>query len=265
MSAKPPCNSNAEAILAAHRHTGRVTNGHATNGNAASVDRSQADRADDTDDSSDDLLSLESGLAAANRKIESLSKINMALREEASSLAGALAKARRCAFHDELTGLPNRRLLQDHFHLAAARAARKHNQVALVFLDLNGFKQINDTIGHVAGDSLLREVATRLTSCIRSYDTACRFGGDEFVVLLPHIDTREQAIAAQEKIVARLGRPYFVDGKPFSMTASSGLALYPVDGENCIELLRAADKAMYREKASGATGRLPFGSGPAFR
>lgn len=243
MSTNPPLRGNAEAILAAHRNArlGRnrdAGNGHAPNG-AGAPKPLDADRYDTT-------------LAAAIRKNETLKKLNAALTEEIRLLTDALAKANRCAFHDELTGLPNRRLLLDHFEMATARAARKHNHVALLFIDLDGFKSINDSIGHLAADSLLQQVASRLASCIRSYDTACRYGGDEFVVLLPHIDRREQALAAQDKIAARLAMPYIVGRKPVRMTASSGLALYPSDGKDCTELLKVADGAMYDSKASAA-------------
>jgi diguanylate cyclase (GGDEF)-like protein len=250
MSTNPPLRGNAEAILAAHRNArlGRnknAGNGHAPNGTGTpkSLD---AGRYDTT-------------LAAAIRKSETLKRLNAALTEEIRLLTDALAKANRCAFHDELTGLPNRRLLLDHFEMATARAARKHNHVALLFIDLDGFKNINDSFGHLAADSLLQQVAGRLASCIRSYDTACRYGGDEFVVLLPHIDRREQALAAQDKIAARLAIPYIVGRKPVRMAASSGLALYPSDGKDCTELLKVADRAMYNSKASAAAS--PPGAG----
>jgi len=250
MSTNPPLRRNAEATLAAHRNArpGRnpdAGNGHAANG-AGTPHPADAGRYD-------------TRLAAAIRKNETLRELNAALTDEVRLLTDALAKANRCAFHDELTGLPNRRLLLDHFEMATARAARKHNHVALLFIDLDGFKNINDSIGHLAADSLLQQVAGRLASCIRSYDTACRYGGDEFVVLLPHIDRREQAWAAQNKIAARLAMPYIVGRRPVRMTASSGLALYPSDGKDCTELLKVADRAMYNSKASAAAS--PPGAG----
>jgi len=252
MSTNPPTEGNAEATLAAHRNAGRGKNGNAGSGhatNGAGLTR-PADAA--RYDTSEASVPRQPTLAAAIRKIETLRRLNTALTEEIRLLSDALAKANRCALHDELTGLPNRRLLQDHFEMATARAARKHNHVALLFIDLDGFKNINDSIGHLAADRLLQQVARRLASCIRSYDTACRYGGDEFVVLLPHIDRREQAIAAQNKIAARLATPYIVGRKSVRMTASSGLALYPFDGKDCTELLKVADYAMYHRKSSAA-------------
>jgi diguanylate cyclase (GGDEF)-like protein len=250
MSTNPPLRGNAEATLAAHRNArlGRkrdAGNGHAPNGVGAPQPA--------------DTGRYDTRLAAAIRKNETLQNLNAALTEEIRLLTDALAKANRCAFHDELTGLPNRRLLLDHFEMATARAARKHNHVALLFIDLDGFKNINDSFGHLAADSLLQQVAGRLASCIRSYDTACRYGGDEFVVLLPHMDRREQAVAARDKIAARLAMPYIIGRRPVRMTASSGLALYPSDGEDCTELLKVADRAMYNSKASAAAS--PPGAG----
>jgi diguanylate cyclase (GGDEF)-like protein len=261
MSTKSLPDDNAQATLAAHRNTERARNGvagngQATNGACSRRNPTQPDPADtdylDSSGVSDASVARQAWLTAATRKIEKLTKRNAALRKEISHLTSALAKANRCAFHDELTGLPNRRLLQDHFDMATARAARKHNHVALLFLDLDGFKNINDSIGHLAADKLLQEVAGRLVACIRSYDTACRYGGDEFVVLLPHIDRREQAVAAQNKIVARLAMPYIVARRPISMTASSGLAVYPFDGKDCAALLKVADHAMYHKKVAAA-------------
>jgi diguanylate cyclase (GGDEF)-like protein len=254
MSTNPSREGNAEALLAAHRNAGRGRNGkgdngHATNG-AGLTDAADARH----DDRSEASVARQPTLAAAIRKSETLLKLNMALTEEIRLLTEALEKANRCAFHDELTGLPNRRLLLDHFEMAMARAERKHNHLALLFLDLDGFKSINDSIGHPAADRLLQQVASRLASCIRSYDTACRYGGDEFVVLLPHIDSCEHAVAAQNKIAARLAMPYLLGRKPISLTASSGLAIYPFDGRDCAELLKVADDAMYHKKVSaGAT------------
>ena len=116
------------------------------------------------------------------------------------------------------------------FHQAAARAERQLSQVALLFLDLDGFKNINDALGHAAGDKLLKQVASRLTECIRTSDTACRYGGDEFAVLLPELEHHDSAMAVAGKICTHLARPYLVDGTAIQMTTSIGIAVYPVDG-----------------------------------
>jgi diguanylate cyclase (GGDEF)-like protein len=161
-------------------------------------------------------------------------------------------QARRFAHHDELTGLPNRRLLLDRYNQAVALAARQDRRVALLFLDLDDFKRINDVYGHGAGDSILQQVAVRLRACIRSSDTACRYGGDEFVVLLPELEGRRNAVAAAGKIRTRLAAPYIIDGAEITVTASIGIAVYPVDGLEYGDLMRVTDGFMYRDKADRA-------------
>lgn len=189
-------------------------------------------------------------LDAALRQIDTLLILNALLKEESTLLVESLAKARKFAYHDALTGLPNRRLLLDHFTEAVARAARQHLQAVLLFLDLDDFKRINDTFGHAAADRLMQQFASRLTACIRSSDTACRYGGDEFVVLLPDIAGPEQAVAATEKIHSQLATPYIIGGTMIRMTASIGMAIYPIHGKDCVELIEAADMAMYCDKHS---------------
>ena len=200
----------------------------------------------------------EQRLSAALQQIDELLKLTTLLKAESALLAESLAKAHRFAYHDPLTGLPNRRLLEDHFDQAAALARRKHNYVVLLFLDLDGFKNINDAIGHTAADRLLQQVASRLSSCVRSSDTACRYGGDELVVLLPDIDRQYQAIAVSEKIRSQLALPYVIDGTPIRATASLGMATFPTDGTDCFELIRSADLAMYREKARRTKAASPL-------
>jgi diguanylate cyclase (GGDEF)-like protein len=158
-------------------------------------------------------------------------------------------RAQRCAYHDELTGLPNRYLLLDRFNLAVARAERHDQQLALLFLDLDGFKHVNDTLGHCGGDQLLRHVAARLVATLRAADTACRYGGDEFVVLLPEISGREGAAVVAANIARELAAPYLMDGAAITITASVGIATHRVDAHCYGELLRVSDLAMYRDKA----------------
>lgn len=156
---------------------------------------------------------------------------------------------RQIAYHDELTGLANRSLLLDRFKQAVAQGARQHRQVVLLFLDLDEFKSVNDRLGHAAGDKLLQQVAGRLVTCIRASDTACRYGGDEFAVLLPEVDGLDSAAMVAERICAHLVVPYVIDGVTIRVTASMGTAVYPIDGKSCGDLLRHSDNGMYRSKA----------------
>ena len=187
-------------------------------------------------------------LKTAQLHIDSLEATKTSLREKLIRLAKKCAQALHFAYHDELTGLPNRTLLLDRLKQAMAQSDRKQKQVALLFIDLDKFKSINDRLGHSAGDTLLQLVAERLSACIRKGDTACRYGGDEFLVMLPEIDGQDNAALVTEKIRARLAAPYVLDGYSISITASIGIALYRADGLNCSELIKQADTAMYHAK-----------------
>ena len=197
------------------------------------------------------LATSEQKLGAALGLIDELQKQESLLKKNVALLSETVVQVRQFAYHDELTGLPNRRLLLDRFDQAMARATRQHKLVALLFLDLDGFKTINDALGHVAGDSLLKQLAARLSACIRTSDTACRFGGDEFVILLPELESQEDAAAAAGKIRAHLAAPYFIGGTAIEVAISIGMALYPVDGNGYEDLLRQSDVAMYCDKARG--------------
>jgi diguanylate cyclase (GGDEF)-like protein len=204
-----------------------------------------------------ELAASRQQLSAALCRIDALQTQGSLLRNQLASLERAVAQARQFAYHDELTGLPNRRLLADRYNQAVALATRQHRQVALLFLDLNGFKGINDAHGHAAGDRVLQQVATRLRACIRSSDTACRYGGDEFVVLLPELEGPGRAVAAAGKIRARLAAPYVVDGARIAVTASIGMAVYPVDGRKYGDLMHVTDGFMYRDKGSDRDVETP--------
>jgi diguanylate cyclase (GGDEF)-like protein len=154
------------------------------------------------------------------------------------------------AHHDPLTGLPNRHLLLDR--LAGAIAPLKPpERVAVFFLDLDGFKQINDTLGHPAGDEVLREAATRLQSCVRGSDTVARLGGDEFVLVLPAVEPDFDAAGVARKVRRQLTRPFEVGGRRLKISASIGISLAPGDGLDADTLIRKADSAMYRAKRLG--------------
>jgi diguanylate cyclase (GGDEF)-like protein len=155
------------------------------------------------------------------------------------------------AHHDPLTGLPNRLLLLARLEHALIQARRPHCRVALLFVDLDRFKEVNDTLGHAAGDALLKAVAGRLRDQVRQQDTVARFGGDEFVVVLEDIADEAGINHVQEKIVRALARPLLIDGHELTMTASIGACVYPRDGRTAEALLKSADAAMYRAKHGG--------------
>jgi len=153
------------------------------------------------------------------------------------------------ARHDELTGLPNRRLFQDRMETAIARCKRSASGGAILFIDLDRFKDINDHFGHGMGDKVLQAVATRLAGNVRGMDTVARLGGDEFVVLLEGVATRDQAQAAADKITRAIEGLLEIGGVRLPISASIGIALYPSDGASIDQLMRCADQAMYLSKA----------------
>lgn len=160
---------------------------------------------------------------------------------------------RQLAYHDTLTGLPNRRLLDDRLHLAIAQAARRKRALAVMLVDLDNFKAINDTAGHAVGDRVLVSVAHRLQSAVRTSDTVARMGGDEFVVILPDIDTDGAALTVADKIIDSLTLPVEVGEQHYQLGASVGVAIYPDDGKTARALLACADGAMYVAKRSGGS------------
>ncbi|PHV12780.1 sensor domain-containing protein [Chitinimonas sp. BJB300] len=162
----------------------------------------------------------------------------------------AEARVHTLAFYDSLTGLPNRTLFADRVELALARAQRDATQLALLFIDLDRFKTINDSLGHAIGDRLLRTIAKRLAVLVRDSDTVCRLGGDEFVLLLPECDMSGAATIAEKLIISAAERVEF-DGFVLNPSASIGISLYPSDGEDYDTLLKNADTAMYRAKEGG--------------
>jgi diguanylate cyclase (GGDEF)-like protein len=166
----------------------------------------------------------------------------------------AQENVRKAALHDVLTGLPNRALLYEHARHMFATAKRLRQQVAVLFIDLDRFKPVNDIYGHETGDSLLRELAERLRSRMRGEDVVARFGGDEFVILLPQVDERSPPHVVAADLLRLIGQPVGIDGKDMSIEACIGISLFPHDGENIDELLRRADAAMYFAKASGRNG-----------
>jgi diguanylate cyclase (GGDEF)-like protein/PAS domain S-box-containing protein len=155
------------------------------------------------------------------------------------------------AEHDFLTGLPNRMLLNDRIDQAIALAPRHLKRVAVLFLDLDGFKRINDSLGHLVGDKLLQSVARRLVDCVRASDTVSRQGGDEFVVLLSEVQHLEDAAVTATRMLAAVAEAHGVDQHELHVTASIGVSVYPADGVDAVTLIKKADAAMYRAKENG--------------
>jgi diguanylate cyclase len=187
---------------------------------------------------------------SARLQIETLTKTNRQLESELKYLAQSEAQARAFAYVDALTGLPNRRLLHDRLSQALAQGARQHKRVVLLLLDLDDFKSINDRLGHAVGDKVLRTVANRLVAGIRNADTACRYGGDEFVIMLPEVEHTRIADVMSEKLRRVLSAPYVIDGCEIRMTASTGKVVYPYEGQSPAELMNKADVALYRAKTT---------------
>jgi diguanylate cyclase (GGDEF)-like protein len=152
------------------------------------------------------------------------------------------------AQHDALTGLPNRAMLEERLAAEMERATATGGLLGIIYMDLDGFKQINDTHGHDAGDAVLRETARRMTQCVRRGDTVARIGGDEFVVLLPLLGRREDAENIAAKITAALRQPISFNQQTLNVGASVGIGIWPLDGEQPDLLLKSADAHMYREK-----------------
>jgi diguanylate cyclase (GGDEF)-like protein/PAS domain S-box-containing protein len=201
-------------------------------------------------------------------------RINV-VRDEGGGIAGYVAifsditfrrraeqELLRQATTDPLTGLANRQLFARLLTSTIEQATRYHRNAALLFIDLDGFKEVNDTAGHAIGDSVLREIATRLRGAVRVSDEVARLGGDEFVVILPEIRDREVASNVAEKLLQEIARPFTPALDAASLTASIGVAMVPDDGATYESLLRAADTAMYRAKRTGKNG-ISFFSGEA--
>ena len=155
------------------------------------------------------------------------------------------------ALHDPLTRLANRRLLTERIAVALASARRNSSVMAVVFLDLDGFKQINDTLGHPAGDALLRMVAARLSSAVREVDTVARLGGDEFVIALSSISQVGDVSTVASKLIESVSLPYLIENHTVSVTTSAGIAFYPAHGANPDALIHRADTALYAAKHAG--------------
>lgn len=203
-------------------------------------------------------------LALAEKRLFGVQRENIGLRKDNEHLMEALDGASRCAVaavrvaqHDGLTGMPNRLLLVKRLQLAIWHAADRQGQLALLFIDLDGFKIVNDRYGHRVADSLLSAVGARIAGSVRTEDLACRYGGDEFVVLLSNLKGAAVAGGIAENMRRDIGRCYSINGLEIRIGASVGVAVYPQDGVSHDQLLQHADAAMFRDKAERrATSRL---------
>jgi diguanylate cyclase (GGDEF)-like protein len=217
--------------------------------------RGRRSRAQDTLLALDSLRGMLLTLKLVKQQLHEAQDENKDLKARNERLATALAEAsvrgteaHRQARHDILTGLPNRLQFTERLQREIAQAVEQQKQLALLFIDLDGFKVVNDQFGHATGDKLLTAAAARITACIRAEDIACRYGGDEFVVLLSNIDDIQAASKIAKTIRDHICQRYSIDGNEFRIAASIGLAAYPRDGERCDVLLRCADASMYRSK-----------------
>jgi diguanylate cyclase (GGDEF)-like protein/PAS domain S-box-containing protein len=169
-----------------------------------------------------------------------------------------LERLHHLAYYDGLTGLPNRRLFLDRLNVAIAQARRDKHKLAVMFVDLDRFKQVNDTLGHKVGDALLVGITERMKSCLRDGDTLARLAGDEFTVILPVLPHPDAASHVAQKFLECFSHPLNVDGHVLSVTASIGISTYPDHGEDADSLLHRADIAMYRIKEAGRNGSLHY-------
>jgi len=232
-----------------------VTSGHATA--SADDDSRQLSQLPRRGRSTGTFVDVILAQGAAETRLEAALQGQKRLRAENARLVRLLqaasrnaATAQRMARHDCLTGLPNRLFLIERLQKAIAAAGQRHRRLALLFIDLDGFKAVNDTLGHAVADRLLAAVASRIASCVRTDDIACRYGGDEFVALLGDLTDPSIAIRVSEKIREHIAEIYTISGHEIRITASIGLAVYPDEGDQWGALLSHADAAMYRDKAT---------------
>ena len=198
----------------------------------------------------------------SRRELDALRSTNARLMRELAALKEREALAQRLADRDDLTGLYNRRRMLELLDSAVSEAAQLRQCVGLLFIDLNGFKGVNDEYGHAAGDKILIAAAMRITARVRTGDFVCRYGGDEFVVILPNVPDAAAVTRVADTIRERVALPYWIQGQEQHLTAAIGESTYPHCGSSAEELLHRADQAMYRLKARLARPMVSLGSLP---
>ena len=203
-----------------------------------------------------DFISKPFDLAEVLMRVYNLLEVR--LLHQAAHNYGKLLES--LALYDPLTGLANRRLLSDRLSVALVHARRSTSAVAVVYLDLDGFKQINDMLGHSAGDILLQLVAGRLVATVREEDTVARVGGDEFILGLWHVSGADYAATVASKVIEAVSQPYDIEGHAVRITMSAGIGMYPVHGEDADTLMKSADLALYDAKRAGKNVYRVFGS-----
>ncbi|ABI67677.1 sensor domain-containing diguanylate cyclase [Syntrophomonas wolfei] len=214
----------------------------------------------DYDDEKYMLLQI-SDLTGHYSRVKQLKHMIKEIDSEYEQVRAAEKINRFKAFHDALTGLPNRYLFYDRLDNAISMAQRNKEMLAVVFLDLDGFKEVNDNYGHEAGDHLLQVVAERLRELLRESDTLARLGGDEFLFIFPQIKSEADAATIAKKILTALANPFMFWGREVYLTASIGISLYPKDAKNSRNLINKADLAMYQVKNSGKNDYHFYNSG----
>ncbi|WP_428384574.1 diguanylate cyclase domain-containing protein [Nevskia ramosa] len=204
--------------------------------------------------------SLEQHLRAALEENRSLRAANEQMAKALDEITRKHIRVQHMAHHDGLTGLPNRQMLMQRLQDGIAESFAHQRLLALMFIDIDGFKVVNDRHGHSAGDKLLAMLATRIASAVRAGDLACRYGGDEFVVILSDISEAAVAIRVAEDIRKHVDGRYSIDGQELQISASIGYALYPTDGDQWDSLLSSADASMYRDKNRQMSRRQQHGT-----
>jgi diguanylate cyclase (GGDEF)-like protein len=194
-----------------------------------------------------DFISKPFDLLEVHKRIHNMLEVRLLYKE----LAQYSRAQQELALHDALTGLPNRRLLEDRIETALQHANRSHTKAAIMYLDLDGFKAINDTYGHAYGDDILKMVSQRLLANSRKEDTVARLGGDEFMVVLGEIHSLADAQGPAAKLVEAVSEPYFINDLTLRLSTSIGISIYPDDAESVDALISIADYALYEAKRAG--------------